>query len=160
MTAIDVYAAANPAFGALVLHAFAGGYSDHPESQAPEFPVFFLVLPLLLSTKGLNSFEGTNAGTGFFGWLERRPEIKVSLAENVRAGLPYTRAALRFAVRHRLIEADGYYFGALVRPPWRNPPWAASDERGRIIRCARRFGTWLSHVPDTATIFHSLGIAP
>lgn len=160
MSAIDVYAATNPAFGALVLHSFAKGHAEHLEARSPEFPRFFLVLPLLLSAKGLNSFDGTNAQTGFFGWLDRRPEIAVSLAANVRAGIPYTRAALRFAVRHRLIQADGYQFAALDRPPWRNPLWAAVDERGQIIRCARRFGTWLSHVPDTVTVFHSLGIAP
>lgn len=160
MSAIDVYASTNPAFGALALRAFAIGHVSHPDARIPEFPLFFLVLPLLLSSKGLDSFNGTNSQTGFFEWLDRRPEVAVSLAENVRAGIPYTRAALRFAVRHRLIQADGYHFAPFDRPPWRNPPWAAIDERGRIIRCARRFGTWLSCVPDTATVFHSLGIAP
>ena len=160
MSAIDVYAATNPAFGALVLHAFAMGHTGHPEARPPEFPRFFLVLPLLLSAKGLSSFDGTNVQTGFFGWLDRRPEITVSLAANVRAGIQYTRAALRFAVRHRLVQASGYHFAALDRPPWRNPPWTVTDERGQIIRCSRRFGTWLSHVPDTVTVFHSLGIAP
>lgn len=160
MIAIDVYAATNPAFCALILHAFASGYSDQPASEAPEFPLVFLVLPLLLSVNGLNSFDGTNANTGFFGWLDRRPEIAVSLPAGVKAGMPYTRAALRFAVRHRLIQVDGYHVAALSRPPWRKPPWTASDERGQIIRCARRFGTWLSRVPNTATVFHSLGITP
>lgn len=160
MQSIDVYAATNPAFGALALHAFCSAFTSDGRQSKPSYPILFLVLPILFSRKGIATFDGTNVTTGFFEWLDRHPELKLGLAENIRSGIPYTKAALRFAIRHHLLCTDGYEYSPTSNAPWKQYKWSASDERGHFINCAKRLGSWVAKVPNETTVFHALGVHP
>lgn len=160
MLSIDIYAATNPAFGALALHAFCSAFIHDDGQTKPSYPILFLVLPILFSRKGIATFDGTNVATGFFEWLDRHPELKLGLAENIRSGIPYTKAALRFAIRHRLLCTDGYGYSPASNAPWKQCKWSASDERGHFLSCAKRLGSWVAKVPNETTVFHALGVHP
>lgn len=160
MQSIDIYAATNPAFTAIVLYEFCKSFSSCNEKRKVSYPLLFIVLPIILSRKGVNSFEGTNVTTGFFEWLNRHQEIKIGLAENIQLGMPWTKSALRFAIHHRLLETTGYEYFPSTQVPWKKPNWPASDERGNLLSCTRKLGFWLAKVPNEATIFHALGVQP
>lgn len=160
MQSIDIYAATNPAFGALALHAFCSAFKINGSHTKPSYPILFLVLPILFSRKGIATFDGTNVTTGFFEWLDRHPQLKLGLAENIRSGIPYTKAALRFAIRHHLLRTDGYEYSPVPNAPWKQYKWLASDERGHFLNCSKRLGSWVAKVPNETTIFHALGVHP
>ncbi|WP_089726334.1 three component ABC system middle component [Candidatus Thiosymbion oneisti] len=160
MTLIDIYAAENPVFGAILLHGCAAGYLESAGKGVP-YPLFFPVLPLVVSEYTAASFDGTNASTGLFDWLAKRPEVLIGLADAIRATVPFTRTSLVFAIRHRLMDVSpDQRFAPVTHMPWRQPRWRSSDERGRALGLARRLGTWLGRIDDPATLFHRLGIAP
>jgi hypothetical protein len=160
MTLIDIYAAENPAFGAILLHRYAESYLKSAGEGVP-YPLFFPVLPLVASETTAASFDGTNARTGLFNWLADRPEVLVDLPNAVRATVPFTRRSLVFAVSYRLLGVSpDQRFAPASHPPWRQPRWRSDDERGKALRLSRRLGTWLGRVDDPATLFHRLGIAP
>ena len=160
MTLIDVYAAENPVFGAILLHGCAGGYLVSAGQGVP-FPLFFPVLPLVASESAAASFDGTNARTGLFNWLAERPEVLVGLADAVRETVPFTRSSLVFAVRHGLLDVSpDQRFAPTKHTPWRQPRWSLRDERGRALSVAGRLGKWLGRIDDPVTLFHRLGIAP
>lgn len=160
MILIDIYAAENPAFGAILLHGYAEGYLESAGEGVP-YPLFFPVLPLVVSEYTAASFDGTNARTGLFNWLAERPEVLVGLVDAIRATVPFTRSSLVFAVRHRLMDiSPDQRFAPAVHAPWRQPGWRSGDERGHALSLARRLGTWTGRIDNPVTLFHRLGIAP
>lgn len=162
---LDIYAYTNPAFGALVLFEFSTGFarsriSKSAEPARPAYPYFFLAYPILYTDIGSKSFKSTNISTGFFEWLDRHPEIRIDFAQEVRAGRPYARNALLFAVSHGLLKTDGWYFWPSEAPPWKKPSWKVkTDERGQMLSNARSLGAWMSQM-DLPTLFQILGVRP
>lgn len=159
---LDIYAYTNPAFTALILTEFSAHYpiyaSKSKQLVGTALPLFFLAYPILFSEKGRKSFLGTNTSTGFFGWLDRHPEVRVDFAQEVRAGKPYVQNALLFAVDRGLLETDGWHFWPLNQPPWKKPAWKVkSDERGQMLFNARSLGVWMGRV-NLPTIFQALGV--
>lgn len=160
---LDIYAYTNPAFTALILTEFSAHYTIPPTKSkqlvGPALPLLFLAYPILFSEKGRMSFLGTNSSTGFFGWLERHPEVRVDFAQEVRAGKPYVQNALLFAVDHELLESDGWHFRPSIHSPWKRPTWKVkTDERGQMLFNARSLGVWMGSV-NLPTIFQALGVS-
>ena len=155
-TALDLYAMTNPALGSAVLWAFLQG-AERGE-RGLELPLLFLPIPMLLSSSLSSTFNETNSRTGFFGWLDRHPEVTVDLAERVRLTRPISRRALLFASQTRLVvaDADGFF----------RPTRALSDTKLRrvgdavrpLFPLAKRFGTWVGEVASTRDVLYALGL--
>jgi len=156
--ALDVYAMTNPALGSALIWSFLHGASQR--EQGVEFPLLFLPIPILLSSPLAATFEGTNSRTGFFGWLDRHPEVTVGLAERVRSTRAISRRALLFASQTRLVtaDADGVFrsTGVLSETKLRR-----LDEAVRpLFPVAKKFGAWVGEVGSTRAVMYALGIAP
>lgn len=157
-TALDVYAMTNPALGGALIWSFLRGAARG--GRGLELPLLFLPVPVLLSSSLAATFEGTSSRTGFFGWLDRHPEVLVDLAERVRLTQSMSRRSLLFASRTQLVVADTE---GLFRPTD-----ALSDAKLRqlgdgvrpLFPLARRFGTWVANVGSTRDVFYALGISP
>lgn len=155
-TALDVYAMTNPALGSAVLWSFLKGAERGDRGVA--LPLLFLPLPILLSSTLAASFEETSSRTGFFGWLDRHPEVTVGLAERIQRTEAMSRRALLFAARTTLLTADAT--GAF------RPTGALSDTKlrraGAAVRplfpLAKRFGIWVGEVGSTRDVFYALGL--
>ncbi len=161
----DIYAHTNPAFCAILFYEFTKHFCEDQfgksaEIEKPPFPIYFLVYPILYTRKGYYSFQGTNKKTGFFAWLERHPEMRVDFSIEVRAGKPYVRKSLLFAVSYKLLKTDGWYYWPEENPPLKKISWKVkTDERGQMLSNARSLGSWMGKV-DIPTIFKSLGVSP
>jgi hypothetical protein len=159
-----VYAQTNPAFAGNVLRSFVLEFGSDVQAQQKiggcVYPLLFLPLALTFSRDKRRSFDHTNKATGFFDWLANSPQLRVGLGSDIRASIPYTKNAIVFSLAHGLLQTDGWQYWARSKPQWRKAPWSAkSDERGRILACARLLGAWCGQL-GAATVFQALGVQP
>lgn len=155
-TAVDLYASTNPAFGSALMWSFVAGVGE--AGQAPELPLLFLPLPILLSSLR-DTMAHTNRRTGFHAWLARHPEVRVGLAERVERMQPITRRAILYGARIEIITAgqDGRF---RTSDALRD---AALSRTGPAVRplfpLARRLGAWIGEVGGTRDVFYALGLS-
>lgn len=156
--AIDVFAATNPALGAIVLRSFAAGY----ERETPAgvvLPILYFPIPLVLSRQSSETMQKTNATTGLLAWLARNPEVCINLAERVHATSTFTRESIAFGIRYGLLEIDSggniHHIDVGLRKQLR---FSSGDERGRVVSLANRLGIWMGQMPNAQSIFYSMGV--
>lgn len=155
-TALDLYATTNPALGSALVWSFLAGAGE--TDQALEFPLLFLPLPIVLSSLR-TTLDHTNRRTGFYGWLERHPEVRVGLADRVERMQLITRRAVLYGARIQLITAgpDGGFraAGALSE--------TALSRSGPAVRhlfpLARRLGLWIGEVGAAREVMYALGLS-
>lgn len=154
----DLYAATNPAFGAVLLREATIGFAEYGPPATP-FALAFLILPIVLSSEVAGTMLHTNADTGFQEWLSRHPGVLPGMPVRIRRTITYSRSALCFALKHCLLTMD---MAQLVPQPRaiKTPRWRASEDRGRNLRDARRLGQWLGAAGEVTDIYRSLGIMP
>lgn len=155
---IDTYAATNPALCSVVLRAFFEGYTEADNDGAP-IPLAILPLPIVLTEHIARTIEPTNVTTGLLPWIVRNQEVTIGLWERVTKSARYSKKALLFGIRYRIIDVTSA--GRLISIKnglSKQPRFAASTEPGRAIRFAKRLGVWMGEVRDMDTIFISLGI--
>ena len=106
----------------------------------------FLPLPILLSSSLSSSFDGTNSRTGFYGWIDRNPQLPVGLADRIGRTTSLSRDALLYAGQVSIISTDSegrFRTSARLRE-------AALRRSGDTVRplfpLARRLGKWLGEV--------------
>lgn len=154
---IDTFATTNPAYCSLVLRAFAEGYVQADPDGVP-LALMVLPLPLVLTREIADTLQRTNVMTGLLPWVNANPEITVGLAERVSRTSAYSRRALLFGLRQRILDVTSAgrvvpISDGLVR----QPNFPASTEPGRAISHARRVGTWAGQVRSPETVFVGLG---
>jgi hypothetical protein len=156
--AIDTYAATNPALCSLALRAFAEGYAESNPDGLP-LPLIILPLPIVLTEQIAATIDSTNVTTGLLPWIVRNQEITIGLWDKVARTSVFSRQALLFGIRYRIINmtADGRLLPDKTGLA-RQPTFPASTEPGRAIRFAKRLGIWMGEVREMDTIFISLGI--
>lgn len=157
-TAIDTYAATNPAFCAIILRAFIEGFSKSNSNGLP-FPLILLPIPAVLNSDVAQMFGKTNASTGLISWIDRNPEVTVGFGHRVRDTAQYSRAGLLFGARYGVFEINkaGRVFvrpdGLLKKTESIKTPYIAN-----AIRLANRFGTWIGTAGTPETILLALGV--
>jgi hypothetical protein len=154
-TALDLYATTNPALGCALVWSFLAGAGE--ADRALEFPLLFLPLPIVLSSLR-TTLDHTNRRTGFYGWLERHPEVRVGLGGRVHRMQPITRRAVLYGARIRLIAAgeDGTFYSADFLSE------TALSHAGPAVRrlfpLARRLGLWIGEVGSAREVLYALGL--
>ncbi|MFY0528564.1 three component ABC system middle component [Archangium gephyra] len=154
---LDVYAMTNPALCSLVLWSFLSGHGTM-DGRGAEFPLLFLPIPLVLSDDLRAKFQGTNARTSFYDWVQRNPEITIGLGERVERTATYSREGILFGARYRLLVGDGY---GGMRPEVKVRDSQIQALGGDLRSCfgvARRFGRWVADVGSTRMVLHTLGL--
>ncbi len=154
----DLYAETNPAFCTFALAAFLNTFTEI-NNAGPDLPLIYLALPLALSEDLAGSFEGTNKKTGLLEWLERTPQMSVSLSERVNSSLDIITPALRYGCFSNVLAlgVDGRIkLGAQKVKP---TTIAKLDPiSARSIRRAARLGYWFAMAGSTRNIFGILGL--
>lgn len=156
--AIDVFAATNPALGAVVLRSFATGYVTEENAGVP-MPLIFFPLPIVLSRRLSATMEGTNVTTGLVTWLTRRPEVCLGLSDRIDGTGAFTQESVAFGIRYGLLSIveNGRIQpnSAGLRKQIR---FSARDDRGRALNLASRLGAWMGRMPSPQSIFHNFGL--
>lgn len=157
---IDVFAATNPAFIAVLLRSFCEGYTKRANVGA-DYPLLFLVMPIVLTADVANTLQGTNAATGFLNWITRSPQVLIDFPLRMKHTTDFTNAAIAFAVRHGLLACDPEIRFVPSRAGLqREPSWPAADPRGRAMADARRLGHWLGELGSSRSAYYALGVTP
>jgi hypothetical protein len=155
--AIDVFASTNPALGGLILFRFLEEYCKQ-KPEGADFPLLYLPIPIVLSSDFSESFKGTNGKTGFMEWLNRSPQIAAILPRRLHRTIAFSRQAVGFAIRHRILAVTRAGHLTHDRTGFAKPlKHLANDPIGDRLTRARRFGAWCSGMPNTTMIFLSLG---
>ena len=157
---LDTFAMANPALCSVVLWAFINGYCKNDKTGC-DFLLIFLPIPLTLSGMFDSSFQGTNANTGFFEWLNRNPGISIDYSRSIRDCRDLTLNGLRFALYHELLSInDDARLISCRHSLLKKNTISANSEIHSFINKAERFGKWVGKVASTQIIYQSLGIKP
>lgn len=155
---IDTFAATNPAFCSLVLHAFVSGYVEADHEGLP-LPLVILPLPIVLSEQVAATLVPTRITTGLLPWVVKNQEITIGLWDRIAKTATFSRQALLFGLRYRIITMNSA--GRFVPEKTglaKQPTFPASTDPGRAIRLAKRLGVWVGQVKEADTIFISLGL--
>ena len=159
-TSVDVYYQTNPAFLGVVLHEFAVGYQKAAK-EYPSYVLMFLPCPIAVSKNMARTLNGTNATTGLAKWYLQSPEVQVSLANEVRHSVRFTRRAIQYVLSSNVLELQDTIFvpvdGAFKKKP--KDPTGTTIEN-RPFTAAHRFGQWCGQVNSAERIFSLLGLRP
>lgn len=154
---VDSFAATNPALCSLILRAFAEGYVEEDGEGVP-VPLVLVPLPLVLSEAVASTLSATNSATGLLPWLARFQEVKIGMAERVARVAGFSRQALLFGLRYRVL---GITPAGRVVPESaglvKKPNFPASAEPGRFLSLAKRLGGWSGQVRSPETVLLCLG---
>lgn len=157
-TAIDTYAATNPALCAIILRAYIEGFAKSNPNGLP-FPLILLPIPIVLNSDIVKMFEKTKGSTGLIPWIDRNPEVTVGFAQRVQDTAEYSRAGLLFGARYGVFEINRA--GRVTLKPDGLTKKTTSIKAPYIanaIRLADRFGTWVGKAGNPETILVALGV--
>lgn len=151
----DARALFNPAFVAALIGRAAAGHRREQDAPLP-LPLGYLVAPLVLHTPTRDALPRVNAHLAK--WADDRQLLRAELRWRAPQLTPITRGALRFGLRHQLIEftASGINPAsslALVPAP-------ASEDGADCWKKAELLGRWLPRAGPPATVLALLGVRP
>jgi len=157
----DLYAETNPAFISFLLYRFVKTF-DEASTQSPHFSLAYLIVPMALSERLEPSFSSTNSATGLLAWLNRFPEVRIGLQQDVKLSRDVTAQGLRAALHSQLLAlgANGTLaLGNAGKPPENTKSKLSSVPKNAVTR-AERLGRWMANVGGPATIFSVLEVRP
>lgn len=148
----------NPAFCSILLYCTIKEHNNASNKPGFDYPLIYIVLPLLLSTKTLETFPKTIA-TKLLNWCIVNEHLLIEFPNRVKELKEYTNEALMFSIsrKHIILNSDG----SLEANPsisFRKVP--LSPENKFLMKQARFLGKWLHRAGDTATIFSLLKLRP
>jgi len=158
ISAHDIYAETNPAYGATVLASFIAAFVSLQEA-GPELPVCHIVLPVVLSGELAATFDGTNKNTGLLEWLTRNPQIQIGLAARINACADIVTKSVQFGCFAQVLTLtlDGRLRLGTQKIK-KSALRKLHNESVLAIRYAERFGYWLASAGSTRTVFNMMGI--
>ena len=156
----DTFAMSNPALTSILLWQFAVSYQKTNGTGAP-LSLAYIVLPIVMSRRIVDTFRGTNVRTGFLTWLIRNPQLTLKLPTRVETTRDLTADALRFGIAYGLftVSRDGTLRANQNAISFNIPRQHGIDERAQMLRIANHLGQWTSTLPE-ATVFYSIGMTP
>jgi len=141
----------NPALIALLISEAAREYER--EAGPMSWPLTFLVPPLVLHRPTRDALP-RDTRTHLSTWISREPLLRAGFPERAAAMTPLAREALRFGLRHGLLEVlEGNVRGL----PSRTPP---RGELRLLVSKAGLVGRWLAKTDQPSTVFALLGVGP
>lgn len=155
----DIFAEVNPAFCTYVLIAFIDKFIMEKKT-APELPLAYLALPIALSGDLTASFDGTNKSTGLREWIERSPQIHVSIHKRINLSMSIVKEAICFGCFTRALKVDQK---ACLLVGENRPKKTAINELStnskETIRRAEKLGYWFSGAGSSKTVFNIMGVS-
>ena len=146
----------NPAFGAFLLRAAASAHSKECNQGLP-LALAYMILPVALHGRSRRSLPETTR-TRMVTWLARYPEARIGVAQRVQAVSPYTREALIFALRHRLLALDEFANLSPVRRRLRSYSPKAGSDAAHCVDAAELLGRWFARIGDPVSALAMWGV--
>ncbi len=141
----------NPALIALLMSEAAREYERQADPMS--WPLTFLIPPLVLHRPTRDALP-RDTRTHLSTWISREPLLRAGFPERAVAMAPLAREALRFGLRHGVLEVlEGNVRGLPSQTP---PP---GDLRVLVSK-AGLIGRWLAKTDQPSTIFALLGVGP
>jgi hypothetical protein len=155
----EVAALLNPAYCGVILYCAVDGFAAHSDYGMP-FELGFLILPLVLHAPTRETIPRTLATT-FQTWVNNNVEMRVGLAERLKAAAPLAREAIMFLIVRRclLLDKSSLYIGT-ARPKLSSAKIKNVSDVRRPTQAATTLGRLLSRAALSATVFSSLGVEP
>lgn len=155
----EAHALFNPAFMALLLARYVQGHEEvQNETPAPYF-LAHIALPMAVNstvqdrlTYNIASLLGT--------WSNSNPDLLANLPEQIAALQIHTQAGISFALRHRIVAADGAGFRSIAKAVGAMPKARDEQDLARCQRTARYLGRWFARTNDVAVISALIGVRP
>jgi hypothetical protein len=152
---IDARALFNPAFVAALIGRAAGGHRSEQDASLP-IALGYLIAPMILHTPTRDALPRVNARLAK--WADEHPLLRAELRWRAPQMNSVTRHALRFGIRHQLIEFTPVGIdaaAALARVPAPD-----SGDAGDCWKKAELVGRWLPRAGLPATVLALLGLRP
>jgi len=153
----------NPAFCSSLLWAAARGAVSRASSPRASlsFLEAFLILPVVLHQKTRKTIPNI-LSSSLPVWINAQPLIVASLPNRARSLVPYTKEAIAFGGRYRLISvnADQIFGSAEAERLMNRMLRQSSEEVQECMKKAEFLGKWFAHTGAPETIFTLLGIRP
>jgi len=146
----------NPVFCGIVIYVGISHYQKQDKRGMP-LPLVFLLLPVLLSS-GIRSSLPQTTRTAFHVWLEREPQVKISLAKRAANLSTITREALVFLLQRKRLSLNGdrVQKGKMIKGL--NSYVSETSELADLLEGARILGTMFGKTGDPETVFNSFGL--
>lgn len=156
MWAHDTYAETNPAFCAIAIHKFCSAFLLSKD-EAPNLPLIYIVLPIVLSDDLSESFKNTTANTLLADWIQRNAWIKFGFDERVNGTLQITTDAIRFGCQAGILAIDNdlHVLPGLIELEKKIP---ASNYKLDSLTYAERLGRWFANAGTVRTIINSFDL--
>ena len=155
----DLYAETNPAFISFLIYRFVKAYSDKA-NYGPHISLVYLAIPIAVSEKLEPSFANTSSSTGFLAWLNRFPEIRMGLQEDITLSKNITEQGLHAALHSKLLRINSsgtISMGTATKPPENTKSKLADVPKRAVVR-SETLGKWMSGAGRPSSIFSALEI--
>lgn len=152
----DEEALFNPAYVAALI---AVGADAHRVSLRRRLPLELAVLlPLFTLPAGVRRLLPGSVRPYLITWLDANPKVRPTLARLAPAYAPLTRRALRFGLRHDLLDlnADGLVAGPALTVVQASAEPSITDVFDKSALVAR----WLPRTGPPAAVYNTLGLRP
>ncbi|WP_100913374.1 three component ABC system middle component [Pseudoalteromonas spongiae] len=157
MISADAYAKTNPALCSLLVWNFIKEY-EAESKKGVEFPLLFIVLPIVMSKKYEASFHKTNKNTGFYRWIDNNPQVVIQLNNRLTATELLTKKTLEFASSTSVIKFSEQGTIHHCVDGFRKKPKVPSSDNAtfEMLSNSKKLGAWCGQVDDTKEILKRL----
>lgn len=148
----------NPAFCGLLLRATVLEYTKTSAASGMDFPLAFLVLPIVLHKPTREAMPRT-AATKFHAWLQQHQALRIGFSTRVQQLAPITREALQFTMQRSALALDSA--GLLVAPTYNFRRADARLVSPIMTECRKKatfLGKWLGKAGSASQILSAWGI--
>lgn len=154
----DLYAETNPAFGTFAVVGFCREFCL-ASSSGPAIALVYLALPIAMSQDVEKSFSETNNRTGLLAWLNRYPDVRLSLGARLDASLETVSASLKLGfASEALVLLNGGEVNLGSKTPIKAPVGRLPQGPKSAIRRAERLGHWMGSSGSTGSIYSAFGV--
>jgi hypothetical protein len=143
----------NPALVAAIESVAAREY-EATGDRLMTWPLAYLVAPMVLHRSTREALP-RSITTHLTNWVAREPLLRAGFPYRAAELAPRVREALRFGVRHGVLEIDGGALRGTLRPP---ASTTSLTERDTLLKSAGLVGRWLTKIENPSTAFALLGV--
>ncbi|QDA59025.1 three component ABC system middle component [Hymenobacter jejuensis] len=152
---VEVANLLNPAFCSLLVRDAVDAYTKK-SGAGMDFPLAFLVLPIILHKATRNALPGTTISK-FHVWFQNHQELRIGFSARAQSMVPFTKEAIIFAMQRGALAIDEH--GLLIAPKYR---FRKINESAEMTICHERasfLGKWFSAAGSASHILTAWGIS-
>ena len=148
----------NPAFCGLLLRATVLEYVKSGAATGMDFPLAFLVLPIVLHKPTREAMPRT-AATKFHAWLQRNQPLRIGFSTRVQQLAPITRETLQVTMQRGTLALNQE--GLLVAPTYNFQKADSQLVSPTMAECRKKatfIGKWLNEAGSASQILSAWGV--